>query len=392
MSSDSSQDKQLPATERRLRKAREEGQVARSRDLAHFAVTAAALGVLVAAAPALVDRLRRLLAAALRFDHATATTPERMLERFGDMGLSMLPWVLGLGIVVGTVAVLAAWGSGGWVFTMKALAPKFDKLDPIAGLGRIVSKAQIGDMLKACLLALILAGVGGSYLWLRHGEFVNTQAVGLPDAFGEVGRILLGGLWLLVIVLALFAAVDVPLQRFLHASRLKMSHQEVKEEFKQQEGNQEVKGRVKARMREISRRRMMAAVPGADLVVMNPTHYAVALKYDESAGGAPRVVAKGVDQVAMKIRELAAGAQVPVLQAPPLARALYASTEVDHEIPLALYSAVAQVLAHVFRLREAMAGRGPYPGSLPAIAVPPALDPADPRHVRAAARRGAVTP
>ncbi|NRT55247.1 flagellar biosynthesis protein FlhB [Sphaerotilus uruguayifluvii] len=391
--SDSSDDKQLPATAKRLKTAREEGQIARSRDLGHFALVAVSLGVLAASARPAIEHLRDLTAAALRFDVVTLKSPERMLERLHDMGLSVLPMVIVFGLV-GAVAVLAAAvASGGWVFTTKVLEPKFEKLNPIAGLGNIVSKAQLGDMLKACVLALVLGIVGATYLWSHHEEFVRLQSAGgLVQAFEEAGELMLSGLWLLVLVLALFAAVDVPLQRFLHASRLKMSHQEVKEEFKQQEGNQEVKGRIKARMREVARRRMMAAVPKADLVVMNPTHYAVALKYDPDGPGAPKVVAKGTDALAMRIRDLAAEARVPVLQAPPLARALYATTELEHEIPMALYSAVAQVLAHVYRLREAMAGRAPYPGTLADVPVPPELDPDDPRHSRTAARRGTATP
>ena len=391
--SDGSQDKQLPATPKRLEKARKEGQIPRSRDLGHLAVVAAALGVIAATIGPVTERLRDLMAAALRFDVVTLKSPERMLERLHDMGLSVLPIVVIFGLVTALAALAAAVGSGGWVFTMQVLEPKFSKINPISGLGRIVSKAQIGDMLKACLLALVLGIVGASYLWTHHEDFVRLQSGGgLAQGFADAGELLVSGLWLLVLVLALFAVVDVPLQRFLHASRLKMSHQEVKEEFKQQEGNQEVKGRIKARMREVSRRRMMAAVPQADLVVMNPTHYAVALKYDPDGPGAPRVVAKGTDDLAMRIRDVAGSAKVPVLQAPPLARALYATTELDHEIPMPLYSAVAQVLAHVYRLREAMAGRAPYPGSLEDIAVPPELDPADPRHSPRAARRGVATP
>ena len=178
-----------------------------------------------------------------------------------------------------------------------------------------------------------------------------------------------------MLVLALFAVVDVPLQRFLHASRLKMSHQEVKEEFKQQEGNQEVKGRIKARMREVSRRRMMAAVPQADLVVMNPTHYAVALKYDPDGPGAPRVVAKGTDDLAMRIRDVAGSAKVPVLQAPPLARALYAHCELDEMIPSALYTTVAEVMAWVMQLNHWLAEGGLPPEEPTALSVPEGMDP-----------------
>ncbi len=369
------QDKQLAPTPHRLRKAREDGQVARSRDLAHFAVVGAALGVIVAAAPSVSAWLRDHLRAGLRFDVRTVANPDAMADRLSALVLPALGIGVVLAVITAVVSVAAAVLSGGWLFTLKPVAPKFSKLNPLTGLMNIVSKAQMGNMLKACLIALVLGLVGGSYLWMHLDDFVMTQAMPLPAAFdAALGRIS-SGLWLLVLVLAAAALIDVPLQRFLLHSRLKMSHQEVKEEFKQQEGNQEVKGRIKAKMREASRRRMLAAVPKADLVVMNPTHYAVALKYEEGTMSAPRIVAKGADLLALKIRDIAKEAKVPVLQAPPLARALYAHGELDREIPFALFTAVAQVLAHVFQLREALAGRARWPADLQPVAIPPELDP-----------------
>ncbi|WP_293994677.1 flagellar biosynthesis protein FlhB [Sphaerotilus sp.] len=390
MSGDSSQDKQLPATAQRLEKARAEGQVVRSRDLAHCAVVAASLGVIGAVAPSVTQRLRDLLAAALRFDAVTVASPAFMAERLASVVPDLLLLSLFLGGVVCAVAVVSALVSGGWVFTLSVLAPNFGKLNPLSGLVNLLSKDNLSETLKSSVLALLLGVVGALWLWAHQGDFVRSQSVDLTAAFTEAGSQILSGLWLLVLVLALFAVIDLPLQRFLHASKLKMSHQDIKEEHKQQDGNPEIKGRLRQRMREASRRRMMAAVPKADLVVMNPSHYAVAIQYSEDSGGAPKVVAKGTDQVAMRIRDLATASRVPVLEAPPLARALYATTELDREIPVALYSAVAQVLAHVFRLREAVAGRAPYPDALDPIAVPPELDPADPRHNRHAARTGSA--
>jgi flagellar biosynthesis protein FlhB len=200
-------------------------------------------------------------------------------------------------------------------------------------------------------------------------------ALPLPAAIAAVGALLVGGLALILLALAAFAGIDVPLQKRLHAERLKMSHQELKQEHREIEGNAEVKGKVRARMREMTKRRMMAAVPKADLVVMNPTHYAVALKYDDRAMAAPRVVAKGADLLALRIRDLAEGASVPVLEAPVLARALYAHAELDREIPAALFAAVAQVLAYVYQLRAALRGQVPMPGALPVLDVPADLDP-----------------
>jgi len=221
----------------------------------------------------------------------------------------------------------------------------------------------------------VLGGIGALYLQTQLPAFVATLSLPLPAALAQAGATLQGGLWLLLLALAVFALVDVPLQRKWLQDRLKMSHQEAKEEFKQLEGNLEIKAKIKTLMRERARRRMLAAVPGADLVVMNPTHYAVALKYDEATMAAPRVLAKGADLMALRIRDIAREARVPVLEAPPLARALYAHAEIDREVPAALFAAVAQVLAYVYQLRAAMAGRGAVPGALAALPVPAELDP-----------------
>jgi len=375
MAADEAQNRHLPPTERRLRKAREDGQVARSRDLGHLVVMAAALALLMLAAPSLTRWLEGLLKSGLHFDWQTVSTPLHMQQRLAALFVPALLVCVVIGSAVSGVSAAAAWLSGGWAWTGKPLQPDFSRLNPLSGLGRVISKHQLGEMLKACVLALLLGSVGGFYLQAHLQDFALTQSMPLKEAFSVAGSRILTGLWMLVLVLALFALVDVPLQRFLLRSRLKMSMQEIKEEHKQQEGSPEIKGRIKQRMREIGRRRMLAAVPQADLVVMNPTHYAVALKYDEDKMAAPRVVAKGTDLLAFKIRDLARDHKVPVLQAPPLARALYAHAELDREIPLALYSAVAQVLAHVFQLRAAMLGRAPMPGDLAEVAVPPELDP-----------------
>jgi flagellar biosynthetic protein FlhB len=283
--------------------------------------------------------------------------------------------VLPMGVLMAAVAVVSAVAAGGWNWSFKALTPKIEKFNPIAGLGRLFAKHQLIDALKACALALVLGSIGAVYLKAHIGEFGALMGMTLPAAIESGGHTILGGLVLLVGVLATVATIDLPLQRFLHAQRLRMSHQEVKQEHKESEGSQEVKGKIKARMREITQRRMMAAVPKADLVVMNPTHYAVALKYEDGQMAAPRVVAKGADLLALRIRDIAKDAKVPVLQAPVLARALYAHTEVDHEIPTALFAAVAQVLAYVYQLRASLAGRGPEPGPLPELPVPVELDP-----------------
>lgn len=375
MADQDAQDRNLPASARKLQKAREDGQIARSRDLGHFAAVAVGGAVLVAAAPAASGWLKQSLARALQFDHRAVQNPGFMAERLAELAATMMWLVLPLGVLMSIVAVAVGVVSGGWNFTLKPLKPKFHFLDPIGGVMRLFSKQQAIDAAKACGLALVLGTIGALYLKAHVGDFASLLGMDLPSAVSSAAGTILGGLGLLVLALAVFAAIDVPLQRKLYADKLKMSVQEVKQEHKESEGNQEVKGKQKARMREMTKRRMLAAVPKADLVVMNPTHYAVALKYEDGKMSAPRVVAKGADLLALKIRDVARGAQVPVLQAPVLARALYAHTKLDHEIPTALFAAVAQVLAYVYQLRAALAGQAPQPGDLPELPVPLELDP-----------------
>ena len=381
--SDSAQDRQLPATERHLKKARDDGQVARSRDLGHFAALGGAVALLVAAAPMLGGWLSDLVAEGLRFDLQGVQNTAAMGERLTQQTLRLLVVLAPLFAVMVTVAVGSGLLAGGWNFTMKALQPKFEKFNPLTGLQRVFSVHQLTDTLKACFLALLLGVLGALYLWQHWMEHVQMLAMPLPTALAAAGTLLRNGLLLLVGLLAAFALVDVPLQRLMLARRLRMSVQEVKQEQKETEGSAEIKGRMRAKMRELASRRMLGAVPHADLVVMNPTHFAVALKYDESAMGAPRVVAKGADLLALKIRDLAREHKVPVLQSPALARALYAHSEIDQEIPARLFSAVAQVLAWVYQLRDAAAQGRRVAADAPTPEVPADLDPLNPAYAAA---------
>jgi flagellar biosynthetic protein FlhB len=377
MEDNNAQDRQLPASQRKIEKARGEGQVARSRDLGHFAAFAAGGGLLAVFAADIARWLSHRLADGLRFDARALASPHAMIESLGAAGKQLLLSVLPMGGVLLLVALAAGAAAGGWNFTWKAMQPRLSKLDPIAGLGRVFSLHQLGEMLKASGLALLLGTIGALYVAHHLPQFADLIALPLPAALGTAGSLVWGGVMLILLALAAFALVDVPLQRHLLLRRLRMSFEELKKEHKDVEGNAEVKAKVRLRMREMASRRMLAAVPNADLVVMNPTHFAVALKYDETRMAAPRVVAKGADLIAMRIRDAAKAADVPVLQAPPLARALYAHTEVDQEIPAALFGAVAQVLAWVYQLRaELAAGRGSTTPA-PDVQVPPELDPAN---------------
>ena len=370
-----SQNRNLPASQRKLEKARADGQLPRSRDLGHFVALAAGGLGLAASLPGAAAWLQHVLANALRLGPGAAGDPTLMTQQLALWAQVLLWVVVPVGALMSAAGLAASVGLGGWNWTLKPLMPNFGKLNPLTGLPRMFSQSQLVDALKASALALVLGAIGALYLRSHADGFTALLALPLPAALGQAGQAVLGGLVLLVIALALCAAIDAPLQRHWHAQRLKMSTQEARQEHKEQEGNPEVKSRIKARMREIGNRRMLAAVPKADLVVMNPTHYAVALKYEENRMRAPTVVAKGADLMALRIRDAARGAAVPVLESPALARALYAHAEIDREVPAALFAAVAQVLAYVYQLRASLAGQGAAPGALPVLDVPVELDP-----------------
>jgi flagellar biosynthetic protein FlhB len=374
MADQDAQDRNLPASARKIERSRAEGQLPRSRDLPHFAVMVAGGAILSVGGPQIVEALQQMLGHALRFDAQQLAQPAFMGERLAELTLRFLAIMLPVCATLGAVAIASTMASGGWNWTMKPLAPKFSQLNPLSGLAKLFSGQGVGTALKAVALALVLGVVGALVLKDRLTGYIGIMSVPLPAALAYAGHQLMAGLAMLAIALALFAAIDVPLQRQLWLRRMKMTREEAKQEMKEVEGNTEVKAKMRARMREMTKRRMLAAVPSADLVVMNPTHYAVALKYEEGGMAAPKVVAKGADLLAMKIRDLAKESKVPVLQSPVLARALYAHAEIDREIPAALFGAVAQVLAYVYQLKAAMAGRGATPQQ-PDPPVPPELDP-----------------
>jgi flagellar biosynthesis protein FlhB len=378
MAADSAQDRTLPATPRRIEKARAEGQVARSRELGHLAAFGAAGALLAGLAPWAVEWMGQALAAGLRFDASQLQGTRPMVDRLGAGGWDFVKAAVPLGLLMVIAALLAGVLAGGWNFSWKGLAPRGERINPLAGLGRVFSLQQIALASKAALLALVLVCIGAAFVWHTAPRFLHGLQMALPAAIGHLGQSLWLGFVLVLIALLAFAAIDVPLQRWVWLRQLRMSHQELKQELKETDGNPEIKQRVRQRMREMANKRMLAAVPTADLVVMNPEHFAVALKYDERTMAAPRVVAKGADLMAFRIRDAAKEAQVPVLRAPPLARALYAHAPLDGEIPSALFSAVAQVLAWVYQLKSYRAGSGVAPAELPVLNVPPELDPLTP--------------
>ena len=354
----SSQDKNLPATAQRLKKAREDGQVPRSKDLSNLTVLGGGSLLLLAFAPTGFEKLRTSLQNQLRFDNASLQQPGQMMQRLVDGFSQGLMLYLPLGLMVLAVAIGATVAVGSYALSSKPIVPDLSRLSPLKGFGRLFSKQQVVDILKLSGVTAVVGFVAWQFI-ASHVELFGTLVMQpLESGIGQLGSWIVSGVGLLLLVVGFFALIDVPMQKFLHGEQMKMSLQEVKQEHKESEGDPQMKSQRRARQREMAQRNSVGAVPKADLVVMNPTHYAVAIRYDDSSMNAPRVVAKGADLIAMKIRDVAKAHNVPVLQSPMLARALYAHAELDGEVPSALYTAVAQVLAYVLPAQGRPQGPG----------------------------------
>ncbi|MFZ4498409.1 MAG: flagellar biosynthesis protein FlhB [Burkholderiales bacterium] len=358
-------------TPKRLQDARERGQVARSRELAIFAGLLAGGSVLLFTGGLLAMAMVDLLTRSLRFDRREAFDSEAALARLFDLPIDALIALLPL---MGTVIVALIGSSlllSGWVLSTEPLAPQFSRLNPISGVGRIFSVIGLVELLKSVIKTLFLGAIAGWFLWSHMADWLQLADGDLSDAVTSGLRQIGEGLIWVVAALALVAAIDVPFQIWNFRKQLRMTKEEVKRESREQEGDPQIKARIRQLQRAAARRRMMSNVPKATVVVTNPQHYAVALRYEGDQMAAPRVVAKGIELVALRIREIAAENDVPTLEAPPLARALYAHAELEQEIPAELYTAVAEVLAWVFTLERG----GAMAVAPDDIAVPPGMDP-----------------
>ncbi|MEW5757114.1 MAG: flagellar biosynthesis protein FlhB [Pseudomonadota bacterium] len=364
MAQDDGQERTEQPTQKRLDESREKGQIPRSRDLTTMAVMlVGGFGMLMLGD----DMVRKMLG--LLHDSFTLTRDEifdttLLYNRFIEsvsLGVDML---LPLLMVLLLVAFVAPMALGGWAFSVQAMEFKWDKLDPIKGLGRVFGWKGMVELFKALAKFALVAAVAGALLWLQFEELLGLSQETVEGGLSHMTSILFWSFIILSASLVVIAAIDVPFQLWDHTRQLRMTRQEIKDEYKQTEGSPEVKGRIRSLQHEIARRRMMQQVPKADVVITNPSHYAVALKYDQARMGAPRVVAMGTEMVALRIRAVAGEHRVPIVEAPPLARALYYGTELDQEIPAGLYLAVAKVLAYVFQLQMHQNSRGPQPKPL----------------------------
>lgn len=375
MAEDSELEKTEPASQKRLDEAREQGNVPRSRELATCSVLLVAGCALWMLGGRLTAQLGSLLAGSLTFERSQAFDMDLLVSRAASLLIDVLLAFAPVAAALMLVAVGAPLLIGGWNFSTKAFMPNFNKLNPLSGLGNLVSSNALVELGKA-VGKTILVGVVAWFVVRGKVDAVMALALEPLNVGGaHLGQLLLQSFMLIVAALVAIAAIDVPYQLWHHASQLKMTREEVRQEAKESEGNPEIKAKIRATQREMARRRMMSEIPTADVVVTNPTHYAVALKYTDGKMRAPKVVAKGADEVAARIRELAAEHHVPLLEAPPLARALFRHAELGDEIPQALYTAVAEVLAYVFQLKAHASHGGLRPTPPTALEVPPGMDP-----------------
>ncbi|HEB95927.1 MAG TPA: flagellar type III secretion system protein FlhB [Sedimenticola thiotaurini] len=372
------QEKTEQPTAKRLEESRRKGQVARSRELNTMAVTLAGGIALTALSGHMGSGLSGIMSSNFRIDRAdlfdTSAMLRHLAEAIGDALLMLLPFFA----VVAVVAVLSSVALGGFSISAESMVPKFSKLNPVKGLGRLFSVKGLMELAKAMAKFLLIAGATGLVLWNLLDEFIGLGVMELGPAVAELVTLIGGSFVLIASTLILIALADVPFQLWDHKRQLKMTKQEVREELKQTEGRPEVKGRIRSLQREMAQRRMMEEVPKADVVVTNPTHYAVALRYDQDSMAAPKVVAKGADLVAANIRRVAGDHGVPVVEAPMLARAIHAHSEIGDAIPAGLYLAVAKLLAYVFQLRAYREGVGARPQPPTDLPVPEEMQvPAD---------------
>ncbi len=375
MAEDSDIEKTEPPSQRKLDKAREEGQVARSRELSTFTVLLAGGAGLWFMGSSLSAQLTKLLRDGLTLERDLAFNSALLLPRLHDLSVGALIAFLPFLLLVLLVALFSPLLLNGWNFSVQALQPKFSKLNPLSGIGRMFSVTSLVELLKAVAKALVVGGIGAWVVWYHKDAVLMLAAQPVVAAIPHLGYLMWMSFAAIMGGMFLIAAVDVPFQLWEHSNKLKMSLQEVRQEAKETEGDPQVKGRIRSMQREMARRRMMAEIPSADVVVTNPTHYAVALRYSEKGMGAPVVVAKGSHLLAARIREIAIENNVPILEAPPLARALHKHTELGQAIPEALYMAVAEVLAYVYQLRRYKKVGGAMPERPHDLPVPPQLDP-----------------
>jgi flagellar biosynthetic protein FlhB len=351
VNSESGQERTEAATPKRLDEARRRGQAARSREFNAAIVLLAGSATLILLGDWMTSRLMQVMRDGLSPTRAMLMDDNAIFAALTGATLSGIMLLAPFFLVMAVAALFGGTAVGGWVFSGDAVSPDFERVNPVSGFGRVFSLRGLLELLKALIKFGVVLAVAGLLAKNLAGDLLNLGLAPAGRGIVEAGRLLAWALLILCSAMGLFAVVDVPFQIWDHQRRLRMTRQEVREELKETEGRPEVKGRIRRLQRELTRNRMIAEVPRADVVIVNPTHVSVALRYDRQKNAAPILVAKGADLIALQILTTARAAGVPVVQAPPLARAIYCSTRLNHPIATGLYVAVARILAYVYQLR-----------------------------------------
>lgn len=374
MAEDSDLEKSEAPTPYRVEKARQDGQIARSRELTSLLMLVAGLAIILVSCNNMAQQLAMMLTQGLNFDHGMVSNDKQMLRQLG-MLLRQAIWAL-LPIMAGLVlvAIAAPMLIGGILFSGKSIKFDLKRMNPLSGVKRIFSGQMLAELLKGILKAILVGWVTSLYLWHNWAAMLHLVTQRLFEALGNALQIIIFCGLLVVLALTPMVTLDVFYQLWSHFKKLKMTKQDIRGEFKEQEGDPHIKARLRQQQRAIARRRMMADVPKADVIVTNPTHYAVALQYNDKKMSAPKLLAKGAGEIALRIRQLGEEHRIPLLEAPPLARALHRHSEIGQHIPATLYASVAEVLAWVYQLRRWRQEGGIMPKKPEHLPVPEALD------------------
>ncbi|SRR5690554_104602 len=368
----SAQDKSEKPSEQRIRKARQEGQVARSREL-QSAVLVLAGGLLLAVTSFLEEFSRALMQQHFSLDRQATTDPSQMFTYLGSALDLALATFLPLFLTLWIAGLLSGMIPGGWLISAKAAQPQLKRMNPLSGLKRMFSSQSLVELGKSLLKVSLLFGIMVGLIWSNAHYLIQMNQLPVAVALAKGTKLLASGAILLGLALLFIALLDTPYQRWSMLKKLRMTKQEVKEEHKNTEGRPEIKRRIRELQIQMSRQRIDQRVPEADVVITNPTHYAVAIRYAPDLAEAPYVIAKGADYLALRIREVAKQHQKTVLEIPELARAVYHSTRVDQEVPAGLYNAIAHVLMYVMQLNAYKAGKAQQPAPLPHFQIPDSL-------------------
>ena len=366
----SAQDKTEKASPQKIKKAREQGQIPRAKELTTAMIFLAVVVYFSAQMPAIWQAVSGVFRYNMSLTKQDLANPMQMVEQLGHTLGILIELLLPLFIVIIVVTLAGSMILGGWMFRPANVQPKLSKLNPISGIGRIFSSRSVVELIKSSLKVSVIFALLYGYMDNHLQPLIGIQRLPLNEGFVLIMQILFDGLLLMGFALLLFGFVDVPYQRWEHLKQLKMSKQELKEEYKSNEGRPEVKQRIRQIQQQFARRKIDKMVPQADVVIVNPTHYAVAIKYDTSMSEAPFVVAKGVDETAMHIQRIARENQVEIINAPPLTRSIYYTTAIEQAIPSQLYIAVAHILTYVLQLKSFRRGKGQEPLPLPHFTIP----------------------